>query len=82
MTELLTGAAYYVFLVSAALTIISVVSRPGTKRFGRQRYSEIVRYNPPAAFFAALGRGLPLLLIAMLASGAVLLLVLATRAIV
>lgn len=80
MADIVTGAAYYLFIVSVVLTVGSGLSRPGAKRFDGQSYGEIVRFNPPAAFFTAFGRGLPWFFRATMASGAALLAVVAIRA--
>jgi hypothetical protein len=67
--EFVAGVLWFGFLVLAVATIGSALSRPGSRRFGQQRHDEIVTYNPPAAFFVAWGRLLPILARATVVAG-------------
>ena len=54
--------ACFGFLASLAVTLGSLLVRPLGRRFQGERHQEIVRFNPPAAFFAAYARLFPTLL--------------------
>ena len=77
-----TQVALWVFIASAALALGSLLSRPGSRQFGDKSYGEIVKFNPPAAFYAAFGRLLPLFLRVLLVSSALLATFLVIRALV
>ena len=80
--ELLLGVTYSIFFISLILAAGSALSRTGSRRYDGQSYSGIVRFNPPAAFFAVFGRRLRWFLAAVLVSGGLLGLALTVRAFV
>ena len=69
--EVVAGVAWMTFLALGVTTIGAALSRPGSRRFQDQPYSEIVRANPPAAFFVTWGRMFPTLLKATVVAGCV-----------
>lgn len=81
MVNLVSGTAYYIFVALTILTAGSALARPGMRRFHGQSYNEIVKFNPPAAFFVSYGRLFPRLFKSALISAGLLLILVVLRAV-
>lgn len=81
IVQSLCSLTFSVFAVAVVVTVGSALSRPGSRSFEGQSYREIVRFNPPAAFFVAYGRLFPSFLRAVAVCGALLGIAVLARAI-